>query len=141
MSQRLKDKIYNSQRMDKAVAKLMDMVTHLHERELESVDLRLKQQIVVTYVIAFIVILLMLTLYVVWRQKKRQMDSYRLLIEKEEKIADREKENRQLKEIVEQEAKATEDDQDKKHGDLSGRIAGRSTTRSFSSRPTSRSTC
>ena len=101
MSQRLKDKIYNSQRMDKAVAKLMDMVTHLHERELESVDLRLKQQIVVTYVIAFIVILLMLTLYVVWRQKKRQMDSYRLLIEKEEKIADREKENRQLKEIVE----------------------------------------
>lgn len=123
MSQRLKDKIYNSQRMDKAVAKLMDMVTHLHERELESVDLRLKQQIVVTYVIVFIVILLMLTLYVVWRQKKRQMDSYRLLIEKEEKIADREKENRQLKEIVEQEAKATEDDQDKKHGDLSGRIA------------------
>ena len=87
MSQRLKDKIYNSQRMDKAVAKLMDMVTHLHERELESVDIRLKQQIVMTYVIAFIVILLMLTLYVVWRQKKRQMDSYRLLIEKEEKFA------------------------------------------------------
>ena len=122
-SQQLNDKIYNSQRMDKAVSKLMDMVTRLHERELESVDLRLKMQIAVTYIVAFIVLLLILTLYIVWRQKKRLMDSYRLLIAKEEKIADKERENEQLKEIVEQETAITDNSEGQQQDELSLKIA------------------
>ena len=122
-SQQLNDKIYNSQRMDKAVSKLMDMVTRLHERELESVDLRLKMQIAVTYIVAFIVLLLILTLYIVWRQKKCLMDSYRLLIAKEEKIADKERENEQLKEIVEQETAITDNSEGQQQDELSLKIA------------------
>lgn len=122
-SQQLDDKIYNSQRMDKAIARLMDMVTHLHERELQSIDLRLRQQIIVTYAITFILLLLIFTLYIVWRQKRRLMESYKLLIEKEEKIADKELENRQLKDIINQESSTNADGKDRQQEELASKVA------------------
>ena len=109
--------------MDKAIARLMDMVTHLHERELQSIDLRLRQQIIVTYAITFILLLLIFTLYIVWRQKRRLMESYKLLIEKEEKIADKELENRQLKDIVNQESSTNADGKDRQQEELASKVA------------------
>lgn len=90
--------IYNSERIQEAQNQLFESESKAHKEEVDSLSVLINKQLSVIIVFLILIIGLILLLFIIRRQKNNQIESYKLLIEKNRELADKNTQSQMLRE-------------------------------------------
>lgn len=92
------DDIYNSERILEAQNQLFESESKAHEEEINSLSSLIEKQLSVIIIFLILIIGLVVLLVIIHKQKNNQIESYKLLIEKNRELADKNMQSQKLRE-------------------------------------------